>query len=547
MRVKVNIIFSLFFFASVVIVGRLTSLQIIEGNNYKAWAQGLHTSYQNALSGRGEIFLGDDKPLAVNIEQSLVFINSKVIEDLPEAVATLSNILNIEQDVIFEKIESGSSYVILKENLNQEEVNQINQWGLYGVFVNTKIERYYPHEELLSPVIGFLGAENKGQYGLEEFYEESLRVKEGIIQDKKGSDLFLTIDYNIQFQAESLLKKAEKELNVKSGEIIVIEPNTGRILAMASLLNFDPNRYEEYAQEQNLSVFKNNSTQALFEPGSVFKAITMASAIEENKVTPETTYEDSGCLEIDDYPICNYKQRIYEGEITMTNVLEKSINTGAVFAQKELGGDLFLEYIEKFGLFDPTEIDLQETFSSNKSVKSQREVNLATASFGQGIVITPIQLIRAYSAIANGGYLVAPYLVEKIIDSENNTSYPHQNNIEQAKQIISTKTSSQVVSMLVSVTENGFGKAAQVHGYFIAGKTGTSQVSYGSLGVNKAGYSDETVQSFIGFAPAFNPEFLILVKLDNPETNTAEYSALPVFQELAEYIVRLRQIPLDYE
>ena len=547
MRGRVNIIFSLFFVASVIVVGRLISLQIIEGDNYKAWAQGLHANHQNALSGRGEIFLEDDKPLVVNIEQSLVFINSKVIEDLSGAIATLSNILNIEQDVIFEKIESNSSYVVLKENLNQEEVNQINQLDLYGIFVNTKIERYYPYEKLLSPVIGFLGAENKGQYGLEEFYEESLKAKDGIIQDKKGSNLFLTIDYNIQFQAESLLEEAEKNLGIKGGEIIVVEPNSGRILAMASLLNFDPNHYEEYALDQNLSVFSNKSTQALFEPGSVFKAITMASAIEENKITPETTYEDSGCLEIDDYPVCNYKQRIYEGEVTMTNVLEKSINTGAVFAQQELGGDLFLEYIEKFGLLEATEIDLQETYSSNENLKSQIEVNLATASFGQGIVITPIQLIKAYSAIANGGYLVTPYLVEKIIDSNDNVSYPHQKNIEQARQVISTKTSSQVVSMLVSVIENGFGKSAQVPGYFVGGKTGTSQVSYGSLGVNRAGYSDETIQSFIGFAPAFNPEFLILVKLDNPETNTAEYSALPIFQELAEYIIRQRQIPLDYE
>ena len=544
---KINLIFLLFFIASAIVIYRLGFLQISQGNFYKALSQGLHVNQQNTLSGRGEIFLGNEKPLAINIEQSFVFANSKIIEDLPKAIDVLSNILNIEQGLLLKKIEDNSSFAILKENLNQTEINQVNQLDLYGVFVNTENKRYYPQEKLLSSVIGFLGAENKGQYGLEEFYEEDLRAKEGIIQDKKGSDLFLTIDYNIQFQAEALLKEAEKSLDIKAGEIIVVEPSSGKILAMASLLNFDPNHYGEYAQEKNLAVFKNTSTQALFEPGSVFKPITMASAIEEKKITPETTYIDPGCLEIDDYPICNYKQRIHEGEITMINVLEKSINTGAVFAQKELGGNLFIEYIEKFGFLEPTEIDLQETYSSNENVRSQREVNLATASFGQGIAITPVQLIKAYCAIANGGYLVTPHLVEKIIDSNNDVSYPYQKNIEQARQVISTKTSSQITSMLVSVIENGFGKAAQVPGYFVAGKTGTSQVSYGSLGINKAGYSDETIQSFIGFAPAFNPRFLILVKLDNPKTNTAEYSALPVFQELAEDIIRQYQIPLDYE
>ena len=544
---KVNLIFLLFFITSAIIIHRLSFLQISQGKFYKAFSQGLHASSQNTLSGRGEIFLENEKPLAINIEHFIVFANSRIIEDLSGAVNILGNILNIEEAVLFEKIDNNPSYAVLKENLSKAEVDQINELDLYGVFVNTESKRYYPQEKFLSSVIGFLGAENKGQYGLEEFYEETLKTKDGIIQDKKGSDLFLTIDYNIQFEAEALLKRVKENLDIKGGEIIVIEPSSGRILAMANLSNFDPNYYEEYAQEENLAIFKNKATQELFEPGSVFKPITMASAIEEKKVTPETTYEDPGCLQIDIYPVCNYEQRVYEGELTMINVLEKSINTGAVFAQKELGGNLFIEYIEKFGFLEKTKIDTQETYSSNENVRSQREVNLATASFGQGIVMTPIQLVKAYCAIANGGRLVTPHLVEKIVDSDNNIYYPYQENTKNARQVISTKTSSQIVSMLVSVIENGFGKAAQVPGYFVAGKTGTSQVSYGSLGINQEGYSDETIQSFVGFAPAFNPRFLILIKLDNPKTKTAEYSAIPAFQELAEYIIRQYQIPLDYE
>lgn len=204
-----------------------------------------------------------------------------------------------------------------------------------------------------------------------------------------------------------------------------------------------------------------------------------------------------------------------------------------------------MKYIESFGCFEPTGIDIQETYSENKEIKKGREINFATASFGQGIEITPIQLVRAYSAIANKGRLINPYLVEKILYQEDGLVIPHQEDME--KSVISSKTASQLTAMLVSVVENGFGKQAKVPGYFIAGKTGTAQVSYGALGIDKKGYSEETIQTFIGFGPAFNPQFLILVKLDNPKTKTAEYSAIPLFRELAGYIISQYQIPPDYE
>ena len=261
----------------------------------------------------------------------------------------------------------------------------------------------------------------------------------------------------------------------------------------------------------------------------------MAAALNEEKVTPETTYTDPGIIEIGGWPIYNYEQRIYPGVLTMTNVLEKSINTGAVFAGRQLGGELFKKYIEKFGIFEPTGIDLEETCPENKEFKQGREINFATAFFGQGIEMTPIQLIRAYSAIANGGKLVTPYLVEQNKEPESFES------------IISSKTSSQLAAMLISVVENGFAKSARIPGYYVAGKTGTAQVSYSALGINKQGYSEKTIQVFVGFAPALNPQFLILVKLNNPKTKTAEYSAVPIFHDLAEHIIHQYQIPPDYD
>jgi len=218
---------------------------------------------------------------------------------------------------------------------------------------------------------------------LEEYYDEIL---------KKGENLILTIDYRVQYQAEKLLEKAKENLDIEGGQIIVADPNSGKIIAFANFPNFDPNSYKDFAK--NLEVFKNPGTQNLFEPGSVFKPITMAAALEEGKITPQTTYRDPGEIRIDGWVIRNYGNRVYPGEITMTEVLEKSINTGAVFAKNQIENSTFLNYIQNFGFFEKTGIDLPEIYSENRELRNGREVNFATASFGQGIAITPIQLLK---------------------------------------------------------------------------------------------------------------------------------------------------------
>ncbi len=331
--------------------------------------------------------------------------------------------------------------------------------------------------------------------------------------------------------AEKLLEKAKENLYIESGEIVVIDPNLGKILALADFPNFNPN---EYSEVTNFEIFKNSSIHKVFEPGSVFKPITMAAALDQGKITPQTTYTDEGQVQIGNYTIYNYDKRVW-GERTMTEVLEKSINTGAIFAERQLGHNLFLEYLERFGFFEPTGIDLQgEIFSQNKEFKKGYEINFATASFGQGFEITSLQLVRAFSAIANGGKLINPHLI-------NDNSLVAK---KDERQIISKNTSSQITMMLVSTVENGFAKKAKIPGYYVAGKTGTAQIPY----ENKRGYHpDKTIQSFIGFAPAFDPQFLILVKLYNPNTKTAEYSAVPIFRELAKYIIDYWQISPDYE
>jgi cell division protein FtsI (penicillin-binding protein 3)/stage V sporulation protein D (sporulation-specific penicillin-binding protein) len=484
---RINLILIIVMLFGAAIICRLCYLQVYKHDFYKAFAQGQQKTFTEKQGERGEIFLQNKK---------------------------------------------GELYPLA-----------INKNGDEG------IKRYYPQKFLAAQIVGFFGGEDKGQYGVEGYYDEILtgeiKFQEGErnpwinffssekTQPQKGADLVLTIDYNIQFKAEQLLKQAKENLNIEGGEIIVMDPMSGKIFAMANFPDFDPN---EYASQENFEVFKNSAIQEAFEPGSIFKPITMAVALDQNKITPQTTYIDNGFVEISGHTIFNYDKRIWN-KITMTEVLEKSINTGAIFAESQIGHKIFLDYVERFGFFERTGIDLQgEVFSQNKILQKGRSINCATASYGQGIEITPIQIMAAYSAIANGGKLVQPYIIE----SRGNKDAKNDN-------VISSKSASQTTAMLCSVVQNGFSKQARVPGYYIAGKTGTGLMPWTSLDISKEGYSDKTWQSFIGFAPAFDPEFLILVKLDNPETKTAEYSAVPVFKELAKYIIDYWEIPTDYE
>ncbi|MCX5712848.1 MAG: penicillin-binding protein 2, partial [Candidatus Omnitrophica bacterium] len=419
--------------------------------------------------------------------------------------------------------------------------------NISGLELGEHLVRRYPQETMASQIVGFVGGEGVGQYGLEGNYEDILKGKDTFSANSlfsgsfNGSDIYLTIDYNIQSIIEKALEDAKGNLNIESGQIIVMEPVTGKILAEANYPNFNPN---EYSKEKNFNVFQNSAVQKLFEPGSIFKPLTMAAAIDQGKITPDTTYVDTGSATSGKWIIYNFGKRTY-GKKTMTQVLENSINTGAVFAEKQLGNDLFLAYLKKFGLFEPTGIDLQEeAFSQNSELKKGYEVNYMTAAFGQGIETTPIQMLRAYSAIANNGRLVKPYIVEKIVSDGKTDNIDPQ----VAKEpVIDPKTAAEVTAMMVSVTENGFAKKAKVPGYYIAGKTGTAQISYSAINVNKTGYSDKTWQSFVGFAPAYSPRFLILIKLDNPSASTAEYSAVPIFQSIAKDILDYLEVPPDHE
>lgn len=557
---RITLIFFFILILPAVIIFRLVNLQIIDHEMWQALAQGQQIFFATIQGNRGEVFLENDNdkvPFAINEPSTFCFISPYKIKDKEKTAEKLSSILNLNKEEILDKVNQMGKFAALEHNLTDKQVKRIKSLDLKGVYLEEEQVRNYPQKETGAQVIGFVGGNNMGQYGIESYYNEILQGKEGFIKgeksssgnlifaeertkDQEGEDLLLTIDYNIQFFAEQLLKKAHEDLNIRSGSITVMDPDTGGIYALANYPDFDPNKYSE----EEMETFQNGVVQKLFEPGSVFKPITFAGALDERAITPQTTYVDEGKVEIGGHVIRNYNQREF-GESTMTEVLEKSINTGAIYAEEQLGDKKFMEYLEKFEIFEKTGIDLPgEIASKNEELKKGYEVNYATAAFGQGIEMTPIQLLRAFSAIVNGGRLVKPHVVKKVLDDGKTVK---EIKTSKSERIISPGTSAKLTKMLVSAIENGFGKRAKVPGYYIGGKTGTAQISWSALGKDKSGYSDQTWQSFVGFVPAFHPEFLILVKLDNPEARTAEYSAVPLFQELTKYIINQWEIPPDYE
>ncbi|MDP2735350.1 MAG: penicillin-binding protein 2 [bacterium] len=532
------------------LIARLAFLQIYSHGFYKALAKGQQSLPSVAVGERGDIFFTDKQgslyTAATVRKVPFVFVVPREVEDKESAAALLAEALAVpEESIAGRLLKEESLFEVLKRQLTAKEEEAVRELGLPGVYVRQESVRFYPYEALASRVLGFVNQDWEGQYGVEKRYDARLQGKEGLARTirnvagyllqtggdtlQDGEDVRLTIDFNIQSMAEALLERAAANHGIEEGTVIVMDPMTGAILALANYPTFDPNSYSKVS---DLNLFRNPAVQDIFEPGSVFKPLTMASGIDSGKLTPQTTYVDTGEIRIGGYTVSNYDERVW-GERSMTEVLEFSINTGAVFAEQQTGHGTFLEYAERFKMFAQTGVDLAgEVFSANRELKRGYEINFATASFGQGIEITPMQLVRSYAVLANGGRLVTPYVT---------VQEPQASQL-----VISERTAAKVTAMLVSVTENGFAGAARVPGYYVAGKTGTAQVSFAALGENRSGYSDKTIQSFIGYAPAFQPRFVALVKLNNPATRTAEYSAVPVFQELAKYITDYYAIPPDY-
>ncbi|MGA2418139.1 MAG: penicillin-binding protein 2 [Candidatus Staskawiczbacteria bacterium] len=565
---RINIILIIILIFGAAIISQLFFLQVLERKFFEAQALGQQTIFNNVTGSRGQIFCTSSqeskgggapadsseeiKSLAINKDAWTISVNPNDVADKETFAKILSQNISQTQDQILSELNSQNTYVVLEKDLSSEEADKIKALNLKGLFWENIPGRFYPQGESAAQAVGFLGGEGSGQYGVEGYYDGYLKGKSGTQEEElglgsifsndnqvslDGSDIYMTIDYNIQFQAESVLKEAENKYNFDAGQIIVMKPDSGKILALANYPGFDPN---QYSKTKDMEIFQDGAVQKLFEPGSIMKPFTMAAALNEGKITPDTTYVDEGVVQFGSQTIHNFDNEKY-GKQTMTQVLESSINTGAVFAEQQIPHQTFADYLDKFGFDEKTGVDLQgEVYSRNSQLTNGPDINYATAAFGQGIELTPMQVARGFCAIANGGKLVKPYIVEKIVNRKDETDTKP----EISQPIISQQTISQLTSMLIDVVDKGFNGVAKIPGYYLAGKTGTAQVPL----ENGKGYDPtKTIQSFVGYGPAFNPQFLILVKLDNPKVPKSALSAVPVFKELAQYIINYWKIPPDYD
>ncbi|MFA5991296.1 MAG: penicillin-binding protein 2 [Candidatus Doudnabacteria bacterium] len=552
--------FLLLFFCLILV--RLFILQVVNGSAAREEAAAQHDIYKKLLPSRGEIKLADKNsvdtyPIAANLKSYLAYAVPGDIINAKETAGALAPILGLDEKELLAKItQAGKKYVPLKKQLTDDQQQKIKDLKLSGIYFDSEDTRFYPEKNLLSQTLGFVGYkgdQKSGLYGLERYFESDLAGVAGeLIAEKDsggvliygsnkeghpeqdGVDLILTVDKNIQFQVENVLKDTVVKNGADSGTVIVVNPKTGSVLAIANYPDFDPNLYNKVEDPR---YFRNDAVTGNYEPGSIFKPLTMAAAINEGKVTPDTTYVDTGqVVESDGKIIKNADNKVY-GQQNMTQVLDESINTGAVFAKEQIGNVKFYEYLKNFGLGQATGIELPETKGNLDNLKANIAINYDTASFGQGITVTPMQMVEAFTALANNGKMMKPYLVQSKIYPDGKVE---NNKPQVVRQVISDKAANIVSAMLVSVVENGHGKKAGVPGYYIAGKTGTAQVA----GRDGKGYEENNnIGTFLGYGPVEDPQFLMLVRINHPrDVKYAEVTAAPAWGQLAQFILNYYHI-----
>jgi cell division protein FtsI/penicillin-binding protein 2 len=553
-----------FLAAAVVIVIRLATLQILDYGLYSLYASDQHELESKLMPTRGQVFVRDRSdgqlhPLATNRIAWEVYAVPKEMKDPVAEAHTLSAALGLPDVDVVAKLTKrpDDPYELLTKDADPTAVDGLQAQNLEGVgFVDTSA-RLYPEQGLGGQLIGFLATDDSGmpvgRYGVEGSFNDILGGTPGSLLAEKdasgrqliigqtdlkaavnGSDIVLTIDRSIQYQACTMIQQAVKDHQADDGSIVILDPQTGAVLAMCSSPDFDPTNY---GKVPDLGVLNNPVTLGAYEPGSIFKAFTMAAGLDAGKVTPQSTYLDKGVEHIDNFDIKDSDNKAH-GVQSMTTVLDESLNLGTIFVERQLGKVPFASYVKAFGFGTKTNIGLTpESKGDISSLGKKGDIWGATASFGQGISTTPIQIAAGYAALANGGKLLRPYIVDEIIHPDGTREKTKPQLIGQP---ITSHSARLITGMLVSVVENGHGKRAGVPGYYVAGKTGTAQVASSNGGYQK----DVTIGSFAGYAPASDPKFVMLVKIDHPrDVQWAESSAAPLFGQMAKFLLSYFQVP----
>jgi len=507
---------------------------------------------------RGKIF---DRSGEILADNQLVYILAvdpyQIIKNNQknELIDFLSKKLNVDQASLAAQLNENRRWLQIKK-VSFNEKRDLEKEKKFTFYFEEEQKRFYPEASLAAHIIGFVGknyqGENIGYLGIEGYYNKDLAGLPGLLTSERnpfnlpiflgsqefvhpenGRNLFLTIDKSVQKIIKEELKKGIEKYQAKSGCVIAADPNNLEILGLACLPDFDPNYYYQYQED----IFKNSAIFDLFEPGSIFKPLIVAAALEEKKIRPDDQIEENGPYQLGEYQIKTWNNK-YEGKISITRVLEKSSNVGMVIIGQKLGRENIYNYLKKFGFDEKTDIDLQGETETKLKPKSQwYPIDYATVTFGQGIAVTPIQMITAFSSIINGGYLYYPHVVKQIKGEKN--SFEIKPKVK--RRVISHHTSEIIKKMLYLTVENAEvnWKEIKPQGYRIGGKTGTAQVAI-------AGHYDpyKTIASFIGFFPVDKPKIIVLVTLREPTTSTwGSETAAPIFFSIAKQLLIYYNIP----
>lgn len=560
-----------------ILIGRLAMIQVVKGDDYKRMAINQQVRGIELPAKRGTIVDRNGMKLAFSVVTFDVYARPAEIKEMDEAIEQMSLHLDLDKDELRAKLNSGKTLLKISSGLNKAQADMVKNSKIKGIWVSENNKRVYPYSNFASHIIGHTNIDNVGIAGLEYYYEKELKgipgklvastdvqgrplpySEEEVFEPVQGYDLVLTVDEVIQHFTERAIQKGYDEHNPIKVMAIVMDPSTGEILAMASKPDYNPNDPRDLtgrftAEEIDAmtsddlmrnwnEMWRNPVVSDTYEPGSVMKLITSAIGIEENVTYPSKMYIDKGYYDVSGVRIYNWRRNRPFGEQTLTQALENSVNPIFIEIGQNIGKENYYKYLETFGLFEKTKVDLP---AEGQSIYRKKEdavpVDVATMTFGHGMSNTPLQVITSLSSLVNGGHLMQPHIVKAFTDDEGNTIQDFEPKV--IRDVVSERTSNDIKLMMESVVVNGSGKKAYIPGIRVGGKTGTSEKLVGGK------YSSElALSSFFGAAPIDDPKLSVLVVVDEPkDTNFGSVVAAPIAKDILEDSLRYLKIEPKFD
>ena len=550
---NIQLFFWSFIILLIIIIGKLGLIQLFSSDDY---ASNIYLQTERIAPKRGEIFDRHADPLVLNKTYYKLIANPRSIKNKHEVIAKLNSLLSIGQSTLEAKLLNNRQWVPVAGGLDLSKKRNIEKLKIQGLLFEEEERRFYPESSTSAHLLGFVGKDERasdiGYFGIEGYFNKDLSGLPGLIKTERdvfgkpifvgvqevvkgenGRDLYLTIDKTVQILVKKHLKTAVEKYQAESGCAVVLEPYSGAVIAISCLPDYDPENYSKFSAD----LFINTAVSVSFEPGSIFKPLIMAAALNEKKVKPSTKINETGPVAIGSYTIANWDSK-YKGVLTMEDVIKYSSNIGMVKVASRMKKETIQKYLKNYGFGEKTGIDLQgEDSGLVKNEKSWYPIDSATVAFGQGIAVTPIQRIRAFASLVIGGWMVKPYTVMEIKSDSQKKLIKSQ----RIKRVISEKTSRQIKKMLAAAIEHGEVKWKIPKGYTFGGKTGTAQIPV-------EGHYDptKTIASFVGFVPLNKPRFIALIALKKPTTSQwGSETAAPVFFDIARELLVYYSMPPD--